>query len=34
MINVKLKKNGESVQLFIAMVRDYNALGEKYIKKS
>jgi hypothetical protein len=34
MINVKLKKTGESVHLFITMARDYNALGEKYNKKS
>lgn len=34
MINVKLKKAGESVSSFISMVKDYNALGETYIKKS
>jgi hypothetical protein len=34
MINVKLQKAGDSVRLFISKIRDYNAIGENYIKKS
>jgi hypothetical protein len=34
MINVKLKKAGASVADFVKMARDYNSLGENYIKKS
>lgn len=33
-INLKLIKAGESVALFVSMVRQYNTLDEKYIKKA
>lgn len=32
-INTKLSKTGESVSNFLTMVREYNALDERYTKK-
>lgn len=32
-VNSKVNKTGESVALFAGLVREYNACGEKYIKK-
>lgn len=34
MMSIKLKKAGENVSEFLALVRDYNNLGEIYMKKT
>jgi hypothetical protein len=34
MINNKLKKIGIAVEEFVKMIRNYNLLGENYVKKS
>lgn len=33
-MSIKLKKAGENVSEFLALVRDYNNLGEIYMKKT